>query len=313
MNIKNRIWSLYKKLKDESLSRSEYEEFLSYSENEDLKTVFEDILEGELESHIPIEATHSIDTGKRFYIGKWYARIGGVAAAFTLLLLSSYFFWPQPDQPDIVYTTTNGERQEIILPDQSTVVLNANSSLTWMESEEVNMRMVKLSGEAYFDVKSMPKKPFRVYSNEMIIEVLGTSFNINNRENRDEVFLEEGTIRILGQHDEKDTLLLNTGESAHFNPQYARVEKTDDKQLEARAKWKDGILQFRNLPVREILAEIRHVYGVSIKLGDSELLEKPMDFALPYSNWDVMHNALSLALGTELIVEVQTNEPTLKE
>src|SRR5690554_1130205 len=135
-----------------------------------------------------------------------------VAASCLIMILAAIWIWQPSKSSDIQYVTSNGETMEIVLPDSSVVMLNANSSLVWRTSNQNELREVRLSGEAFFNVRSMTEKPFRVYSNEMIIEVLGTSFNLNNRENKDEVFLEEGSIRINNQKNMEDTIHLETGE-----------------------------------------------------------------------------------------------------
>lgn len=300
MDKNNRIQSLYRKLKDESITRAEYEEFLSYSENERFRNVLDEVLDEELKKKFITKDRRPNPAPK----GNALKRVvlwSGVAASLLILIAAGILLWKPSEVPDIHYATSYGETREIVLPDSSVVMLNANSSLVWMASEEETLREVRLSGEAFFNVRSMPEKPFRVYSHEMVIEVLGTSFNLNNRENKDEVFLEEGAIRINNQKDMEDTLHLVAGEAAFFHTDSHKVIKTSDSRFEDQSKWKDGILKFRNVSVQEILKEVQYIYGVDLQIKDDDLLEKPMDFALPYSNWNVVSKALALALGTELI------------
>lgn len=290
---------MYHKLKNESISRAEYEEFLSYCQDEQLRGFLDEILDQELEIKFSKKELMMVPDARKSFMKSsplWSA----VAAAFLVMILAAIWVWQPSKSSDIQYTTSNGETMEIVLPDSSVVTLNANSSLVWMTSNQNALREVRLSGEAFFNVRSMTEKPFRVYSNEIIIEVLGTSFNLNNRENKEEVFLEEGSIRINNQKNMEDTIQLETGEAAFFHVDSLKVVKTSDRRFEDQAKWKEGILKFRNVPVREILKEVQFIYGVDLRVTDEELLENPMDFALPYSNWSVVSKALALALGTEL-------------
>src|SRR5690606_40820130 len=127
-------------------------------------------------------------------------------------------------------------------------------------------------------------KAFQVYSNEMVIEVLGTSYNLSNRENKDKVFLEEGAIRINNPKNIEDTLHLIAGEAAFFNAESHKVVKTSDSRFEDQAKWKDGILKYRKLAVREIHKEVQYIYGVELQLKDEAMMVNPMGFALPFSH-----------------------------
>lgn len=300
MNIKNRIQTLYQKLQGESISREEYEEFLAYTEDESLRPILDEILNEDLKTRFRVKDQVHLNPFRKGIV-RQISVIGGIAASIAILVIAAVRIWSSSEKNEMIYSTSYGETLEVILPDSSFVNLNANTTLTWMEVPGNSVREVKLSGEAFFDVRSMPDKPFRVYSNEMVIEVLGTSFNVNNRESKDEVFLEEGSIRISGKQNALDTLQLNTGEAAFFNPLSEKMVKTSDTRFEDQALWKDGILKFSNVPVQNVLTELQHIFGVQLKLDDRELLAKPMDFALPYSNWEVVSQALALALGTELI------------
>ncbi len=300
MNIKNRIQNLYQKLQDESISREEYEEFLAYTEDESLRLILDEILHEDLKTRFQTKDQVRLGPFRKGLVRR-ISVIGAIAASLTILVVAALRIWNLTGETEIFYSTAYGETKKVILPDSSLVNLNANTNLTWIEVPGESVRVVKLSGEAFFDVRSMPEKPFRVYSNEMVIEVLGTAFNVNNRENKEEVFLEEGSIRISGKQNALDTLLLKTGEAAFFNTQSEKMVKTSDSRFEDQAKWKDGILKFSNVPAQDVLRELQHIYGVRLILEDQELQEKPMDFALPYSNWEVVSKAFALALGTELI------------
>jgi ferric-dicitrate binding protein FerR (iron transport regulator) len=74
--------------------------------------------------------------------------------------------------------TPLGSRTFIVLPDGSQVWLNAGSKLTYDNSFGENDRKVKLTGEAFFKVKTNKKKPFIVSTRQMNVRAYGTSFNV---------------------------------------------------------------------------------------------------------------------------------------
>jgi len=76
------------------------------------------------------------------------------------------------------FKTKGGERKKITLPDGSTVLLNAQSSLSIGKEFNETCREVVLKGEAYFDVIHNKNKPFKVHTEEFNINVLGTAFNV---------------------------------------------------------------------------------------------------------------------------------------
>lgn len=126
-----------------------------------------------------------------------------VVAAIILIAGATYFYF-KPDSNALnggsvtakVFTTKSGERKKIILPDGTTVLLNAKSSLSMGAEFNDKCREVILKGEAYFDVVHNKNKPFKVYTTDFNINVLGTAFNVKAYpdENSSEATLIRGLI-----------------------------------------------------------------------------------------------------------------------
>lgn len=74
----------------------------------------------------------------------------------------------------------NGSRTRTILPDGSTVWLNAGSHISFNQNFTDTLREVTLDGEAYFDVVKQPQRPFIVHVSGYNIRVLGTAFNVKS-------------------------------------------------------------------------------------------------------------------------------------
>lgn len=64
----------------------------------------------------------------------------------------------------------------VYLPDKSMVILEPNARLYYPDSFAQAKREVYLEGNAFFKVTKNPKSPFYVYSNNIVTQVLGTSF-----------------------------------------------------------------------------------------------------------------------------------------
>ena len=80
-----------------------------------------------------------------------------------------------------------GSKGSVTLPDGTTAWLNANSMLIYPEQFTDNKRSVKLEGEGYFEVVRNEKAPFFVETDGMIVNVLGTHFNVKNYENKETI------------------------------------------------------------------------------------------------------------------------------
>lgn len=296
MNNKNRISYLVQKLNAETISKREYNEFLSLVSDAENKKYFDEVLDKEIGHTYPEPKTHPTHIVTR---RRWLIRMAA-AATILLLILSGIFIFGPSGENNLTYTTSNGETLEVTLPDESIVKLNANSKLIWITGDK-STREVLLTGEAFFDVKHINGQPFRVYSNDVTIQVLGTSFNVNNRDGKEEIYLQEGKIQIQNQINKEDEVLLTTGESAYYDEESSEIIKITDQRFVDRSQWRNGILKYSDIPAKEILEQVEAIYGVKLILNDAELLERPMDFALPYSNWEVVSQGLALALGTKLV------------
>ena len=111
---------------------------------------------------------------------KW--GMGLAASVLFFLCFYHYKNISQPEQKLLSFQTTYGETKRILLPDSSTVLLNANSSISWSTQwKQVGKREVNLKGEAFFDVRKMNGMQFVVQSGGMKVKVLGTVFNVRNR------------------------------------------------------------------------------------------------------------------------------------
>lgn len=139
------------------------------------------------------------------------------------------------------------------------------STLTYPTTFAASERKVKLIGEAYFEIAKNKKVPFRVESNNQIVEVLGTHFNINSYE--DEAFIKttllEGSVRVILNSSNPSGKLLKPGEQSLTSASQSdiRVQHTDTEKAIA---WKNGYFKFKNTPIKDIMREIERWYDVEL-------------------------------------------------
>lgn len=104
-----------------------------------------------------------------------------IAASILVIIgASAYYFWKEKPQTVVyagTYYTPAGQRKQFVLPDGSTIWLNAKSSIKLDKDFNKTNRTVLLEGEAFFDVKHS-EKPFKVFTADFHINVLGTAFNV---------------------------------------------------------------------------------------------------------------------------------------
>ena len=164
--------------------------------------------------------------------------------------------------------TPKGGKYQIRLPDGSKVWLNSASTLSYPTAFSGNERKVQLKGEAYFEISPNKDIPFRVQSENQIVEVLGTHFNINSYSDEDYVktTLLEGSVRVIlnsVSNKVSNTKLLKPGEQSLTKSSQSGI-KIMNADTEKAIAWKNGYFRFRNTPIREIMREIERWYDVEL-------------------------------------------------
>ena len=158
-------------------------------------------------------------------------------------------------------TTPRGGQYHLTLSDGTSVWLNAASSIKYPIAFTGNERRVEITGEVYFEVEHNAAKPFRVICNGQTVEDLGTHFNINayNDENAVKTTLLEGSVNVSAAGKNK---MLKPGEQAQLQHGNIRIADVDVNKV---AAWKNGLFQFNDDNIRDIMRQLGRWYDVDIK------------------------------------------------
>ena len=183
---------------------------------------------------------------------------------------------------------------EYVLPDGSVVTLNSNSKLTFPREFKGDLREVSIEGEAFFDVKPNPEKPFVIHAGNAQVKVLGTSFNVCAYPDDEtiEVIVKTGKVQVTNNRENEETeareVYLTPGEKGTLFKQTSLLKKsvnTDPNFL----SWKTHDLVFDNVPLGDVIRTLEKAYHVEIDLSEPELSDlhyeghfdqKPADFVL---------------------------------
>ncbi|WP_312336796.1 FecR domain-containing protein [Sphingobacterium sp.] len=164
-------------------------------------------------------------------------------------------------------STPNGGQYRVTLPDGSKAWLNAASSLTYPIEFDNNERRVKMTGEVYFEIAKVSNEkkeriPFFVETDKQLIQVLGTTFNVNAYANEpyDCTTLVEGSVRLVSS---------GSGQSELLHPgQQALVGKNmqlSAADMQQNLAWVNGYFIFRREELGSILRKIARWYDVSVE------------------------------------------------
>jgi transmembrane sensor len=197
-----------------------------------------------------------------------------VAAAITVLLVSSFLLYYYISKPTNIVVTAQATNIEQLLPDGSVVTLHAGSQISYPEKFESKTRNVQLKGEAYFKVAHDKTKPFIVESGDARIEVLGTEFNVNTNASSGsmEVVLTAGKVSVYYKAKPQNTVLLMPGEKAELITAQNQIRKFANSDPNYMS-WKTKVLLFDNETLAQVIITLQHVYQTPIKLADPQLTE----------------------------------------
>lgn len=301
-----RLRSYFAERNQESfIKKSLYQEITDFvpsrqaSSEPDLKRLFENVQSNITESSPEEIYAESADKRRPVYLQ--ILKIAAIVIPAFLLggILSYFILSNKPEPENITYTEIRapyGARTEIVLPDGSTVWLNAGSKIKYMNIFNRDNREIQLNGEAYFKVAKNAALPFDVKTGELSIQALGTEFNVKSYDDEDfiETTLVEGKIAIHQNRKHKGSIFLEPHQQAVYmkynknlsikemkevreaKPEVLKfrkgliyiAEKIDPQPIVA---WKDNRLILKGEELSNLVIKLERKYDVKFIFGSEKL------------------------------------------
>jgi len=201
-------------------------------------------------------------------------RLAGLAASVVIAALVCVW-WLYPNVNTNTFTTSIGEQKSFPLPDGSLVTLNAVSKLK-IRYTETYRDVQLLSGEALFTVAKDKLKPFRVLTNDSVIQAVGTQFNVYHRRAETTVTVVEGTVEIRSTTAPSpvETALsaqrVTKDQRAHISAANAQITVSATNAAVATA-WRERRLTFESQPLAEVVAQFNLYNKVPLEIRDPTL------------------------------------------
>lgn len=166
------------------------------------------------------------------------------------------------------YRTPWGERLDVTLEDGSRVTLNTHSALSVEFTPE--RRMVKLvEGEAYFQVKHNPTRPFVVGTTYGVVQVTGTAFNVYQQNERMTVTVSEGRVRVYTKGAEHQAVELTAGLQSSADARgIGPGMRVDTRQA---LVWRQGLMVFNLQPLSAVVDELNRYLPAKIVVADPRI------------------------------------------
>ncbi|MFX1706728.1 FecR domain-containing protein [Chitinophaga sp. CC14] len=167
-------------------------------------------------------------------------------------------------------TTPKGRQYHVVLPDGTEVWLNAASSIQYPVAFKGRERRVKISGEVYLEVAAKSWQPFIIETDQMKLEVLGTSFNVNtyNDEKTIRTTLLTGAVKITPMHTTQPKVLVPGQTAVLSKPdasEGATLTITETPDPDKIIAWKNGLFNFDGLDLYSVMRQLERWYNIDVQ------------------------------------------------
>lgn len=220
-------------------------------------------------------------------------KIWRIAAAVAVIFVASYFYISTLDES---VSTKYAERSEVRLPDNSEIILNADSRITYSDKNWSKERNVSLQGEAFFKVAKGQK--FTVATKDGLVTVLGTQFNVENRKGFFEVSCYEGLVSVTFKG--KETKLPAGNSFMAINGEVLKTESPEN----SIPSWMSNESTFKSIPLKFVLNELERQYNIEVKTQNVNLGQL---FTGSFSNTNLNLALQSISTPSQIKYELEGN------
>ena len=191
----------------------------------------------------------------------WSTNWMKIAVAASIVLVTSLVFIFSSSEP-------TGFTNEV-LSDGSSIALHRDSQLEILNIND-EIREVRITGKAYFDIERDESRPFVIHTENAIVKVLGTSFVIDSYNSKTEVLVESGLVELV-KSDEDVSVKLSKGEMGLVAGANKGIIKKNNSNLNYLS-WKTRVLTFKNTSMQEVGEVIEDVYGIEVKFENPDFM-----------------------------------------
>ncbi len=190
---------------------------------------------------------------------------------------------------------------EVLLDDGTEVTINRNSWIRYKKKFSSSERNVFLAGEAWFDVARDKSRPFMIDAGSAMVEVLGTSFNVNAyKENATvEIIVESGVVVVSSKQDHQEQLVLKAGNSGTYNKGHKKLKLIPSSNPN-KISWKTRELFFNSSSLQEVADLVNKVYNTNLVIKNPELASCPITVTFSDQSLDAVLKVLEKTLDLEI-------------
>lgn len=269
------------------------------------------------------------------FLGSWVFRGAAIfifGVAFAWVVFQNFGISDSKSTQFNIVETPRGSRANIVLPDGSTVLLNAESKLTYPQQFLEDKREILLEGEAYFEIQKDPETEFLVRTPDLTVKVFGTSFNVKSYpgENTTETTLVEGSISVY-KHSmngmiegkelkmEPNQRLVLYKDRENITPTISSIKKIENvparkaklvlsKRIDPDRfiSWKDGHLKIVSEPMKNLAVTLERRYDVKIHFSDEDI--KQLRFTGTFKNETIEQVLAAMKLASPMDYKIEERD-----
>jgi ferric-dicitrate binding protein FerR (iron transport regulator) len=209
--------------------------------------------------------TTTISNKKPTKVVSLWKTISAVAA--VAILIVGIFFVMHTAKPEMITIANNTQTiKTIVLHDGSQIVLQKGAQVTYPQEFESNARNISTVGTVFCSITPNPKAPFTITNNTLQVQVLGTSFEVNESQ----VIVESGIV-MVSTPTQKQTI--TKGERVDITN--GAIVKSSNNDINY-ASWKTGILLFNNTALQQVFKDLERHYKCSFTITNPAIVQEKL-------------------------------------
>ena len=204
----------------------------------------------------------SINKNKKKSLGMsvFYA----AASVLVIVVISiSFFMSNRENNKEQLFANNTAEKMMIYLPDSSSVILYPDANVSYRTGGMNSAREVTLNGKAFFSVRKMHGRAFKVQSENLMLEVLGTSFLVDaTKAESSSVYVKTGIVSV---ESENSKVIIKANQKAELDNNTLKTGKIENPYEVFEEKPK--VMSFANAEIMEVVEKIEQATGVRIEVS----------------------------------------------
>lgn len=233
----------------------------------------------------------------------WVKWAASIIVIMTIASLS--FYSVIHSNKNLISLRTGDDSNTLVqtLKDGSVIYLANNTTFSYPNQFNKKERKVSLKGEAFFDIYPNPKQPFLIETDQVVIEVLGTAFNVKTEnDSQFELIVERGKVKVTLKSDPSKYQVVLPGEKITTNGDQLLKSKTDNS---AYSLWKTKRMQFKDETLNNIISVINKNYNSNIQLESQKL--KDLKLTVTFYNNSLKEITHLICLSLNLSAETKSD------